>query len=138
MLNDSGGRLKPSISMATQLQSAKRNWNGSLRAFRSPPGDTRDHDEGGFRRLRRLEESFPQVDLAAQRLSELLRERGRRRLEASGEVDEPLDWGSLGLPPGTRLSESETARLDRQLRLKRDREREERARLAAISKGAQN
>ena len=69
-----------------------------------------------IRRLRRLEEAFmPQVDLAAQRLSDLLRERRRRRLEASGEPFDELDWASLGLPPGTRLSESETLRLARPL-----------------------
>jgi hypothetical protein len=90
-----------------------------------------------IKRLQRLEERFaPQVDLASQRLADLLGERRRRRLEASGEVDEPLDWGSLGLPPGTRLSYSETLRLA--LRLKRDRQTEERARQAAISQGGQH
>jgi len=87
-----------------------------------------------LRRVGRLEQRFvPQHDLEAQRSSDLLRERRRRRLEASGEVDEPLDWGSLGLPPGTWLSVSETLRLGRQLVWKRNREREERARQAATS-----
>jgi hypothetical protein len=93
-----------------------------------------------IRRLLRLEEILvPKIDLAAQRLSDIPRERRRRRLEASGERDdEPLYWGSLGLPPGTRLSESETLRLARQLRLKRHRERDERTRLAAVSQGGQD
>jgi hypothetical protein len=87
-----------------------------------------------IRRLHRLEEMLvPQVDLAEQRLADLLRERRRRRLEEIGQSfeEEELDWGSLGLPPGTRLSVRETLRLGRQLRRKRDREREERARRAA-------
>jgi hypothetical protein len=93
-----------------------------------------------IRRLCLLEERLvPKIDLAAQRLSDILRERRRRRLEASGEPDdEPLDWGSLGLPPGTRLSESETLRLARPLIWKRNREREERARQAAVSQGGQD
>ena len=89
-----------------------------------------------IRRLRRPEERFaPQVDLASQRAADLLRERRRRRLEASGEPFDELDWASLGLPPGTRLSYSETLRLA--LRLKRDRQTEERKRQAAISSGGQ-
>jgi hypothetical protein len=92
-----------------------------------------------IRRLQRLEERFaPQVDLASQRAADLLRERRRRRLEASGESVEELDWGSLGLPPGTRLSYSETLRRARPLIWKRNREREERARQAAISAGGQH
>lgn len=88
------------------------------------------------RRLQRLEERFaPQVDLASQRLADLLRERRWRRLEASGEPFDELDWASLGLPPGTRLSASETLRLARPLIWKRNRERGERARQAAISQG---
>jgi hypothetical protein len=92
-----------------------------------------------IRRLSLLEEVLvPKIDLAAQRLSDILRERRRRRLEASGEPeDEPLNWGSLGLPPGTRLSESETLRLAHQLRLKRNREREG-ARQVAVSQGGQD
>ena len=92
-----------------------------------------------IRRLCLLEERLvPKIDLAAQRLSDILRERRRRRLEASGERDdEPLYWGSLGLPPGTRLSESETLRLAHQLRLKRNREREG-ARQVAVSQGGQD
>jgi hypothetical protein len=79
-------------------------------------------------RLRRLEGRIgPQVDPVLEGDAELARERQRRRLEASGETYEPLDWESLCLAPGTRLSEIETARLARSLRFKRDREREQRA-----------
>jgi hypothetical protein len=88
-----------------------------------------------------LEEMLvPQVDPAEQSLADLLRERRRRRLEASGQSveEQKLDWGSLGLPPGTRLSVSETLRLARQLRLKRNREREELDRQSAISAGGQH
>jgi hypothetical protein len=86
-----------------------------------------------IRRLRLLEERcLPQVDLASHRLADLLRERRRRRLEASGEPFDELDWASPGLPPGTRLSASETLRLARPLIRKRNREREERGRQAAI------
>jgi hypothetical protein len=88
-----------------------------------------------IRRLHRLEEMLvPQVDPAEQSLADLLRERRRRRLEASGQSveEQKLDWGSLGLPPGTRLSVSET------LRLKRNREREELDRQSAISAGGQH
>jgi len=93
-----------------------------------------------IRRLLRVEEVLvPKINLAAQRLSDILRERRRHRLEASGEPDdEPLDWGSLGLPPGKRLSHSETLRLAHQLRLKRNREREESAGQAAVSQGGQD
>jgi hypothetical protein len=75
----------------------------------------------------------PKVDAASSRVADLLRERRRRRLEASGVSFEELDWGSLGLPPGTRLSVRETRCFARQLLLKRDRKREERDRQAAIS-----
>ena len=47
------------------------------------------------RRLRRLEENFaPQENEEVRRLVELLRERGRRRVEASGEPSEsrPCEW----------------------------------------------
>jgi hypothetical protein len=50
-----------------------------------------------LRRLSRVEEKLiPRVDVASQRDAEVARER-RRRLEASGETYEPLDWGSLNL-----------------------------------------
>jgi hypothetical protein len=94
-----------------------------------------------MRRLRRLEERrLPQVDLASQRAADLLQERRRRRLEASGESEsfEELDWGSLNLPVGTRLNNRETLRLALQLRLKRYRETEEHNRQARVSSGGQH
>jgi hypothetical protein len=77
-------------------------------------------------RLERLEEKLvPQIDLASQRELDIARERRRRRLEANGEVDRPLDWASLGFPPGRRFLDFETAFYGRQLVWKRNREREE-------------
>jgi hypothetical protein len=80
-----------------------------------------------IRRLRQLEEGLvPHVDSRLQRAADILAERQRR----SGRIHEPLDWDSLILPPGTRLSCADTLRFARQLRLKRDREREQGARQA--------
>ena len=78
-----------------------------------------------FRRLGQLEaRSAPKVNHRIRQLADELGERRRRRLEASGQQpEEELDWASLHLPPGTRLSCAETLRMARQLRLKRDRER---------------
>jgi hypothetical protein len=84
-------------------------------------------------RLRRLEGSLaPKVDPVSQRKAEILQERQRRRLEASGQTYEPLDWGSLSLPPGRCLSSAETARFACQLRLKRDRERATQSQARAV------
>ena len=84
-------------------------------------------------RLRRLEGRLaPQADPVMQRAAAILRERWRLRLEASGQTDEPLDWGSLSLPPGRCLSVAETLRFARQLRLKRDRERATRSQASAV------
>jgi hypothetical protein len=68
------------------------------------------------RRLARLEQRVnPPEDPEDRRLVALLRERRRRRLEASGETDEDLPWKTLCSPPGKRLSIAETLRLGRQL-----------------------
>ena len=77
-----------------------------------------------IRRLRQLEVGLiPKVDHRMENAAAILQERRRRRLEASGlPVEEELDWSSLDLPPGTRLSCAETLRFARQLRLKRNRE----------------
>lgn len=90
-----------------------------------------------FRRLRRLEQA-PGVRLACSELvraAELLRARRRRRLEAAGEPVDELDWASLSLPAGTRLTEGDTLRLARPLIWKRQRERAERDRLLTGSPG---
>jgi len=73
------------------------------------------------RRLRLLEERFvPQVDLASQRLADLIRDRRRRRLEASGQPFDDLVPESPA--PGSRcLSVAETLRICRQRRLERGR-----------------
>ena len=75
------------------------------------------------RRLRLLEERFePQVDLASQRLADLIQDRRRSRLEASGQHLE--DFGAERLSPvlGTRcLLVAETLRMCRQQRLERSR-----------------
>jgi hypothetical protein len=68
-----------------------------------------------FRRLRRIETQLaPKPNLALQRAAELLRDRRRRRLEASSEHFQEL------LPPivtsGPSLSVAETLRRRRQLR----------------------
>jgi hypothetical protein len=68
-----------------------------------------------FRRLRRIEMQLaPKPNLGSQRAAELLRDRRRRRLEASGEPFHELQ------PPiitasGRRLSVAETLRLRRRL-----------------------
>jgi hypothetical protein len=56
----------------------------------------------------------PKPNLASQRAAELLRERRRRRLEASGEPFEEL-MQPIVTPPGRRLSVAETLRLCRRL-----------------------
>jgi hypothetical protein len=69
-----------------------------------------------FRRLRRLEERVaPKLDVATQRVAELIRERRRRRLEAAGQPYEELPWHTVAFPPGRRLSIAETIRIGRQL-----------------------
>ena len=81
-----------------------------------------------FRRLGQLEARFvSKADQRMRQLADELQERRRRRLEASGQQPEPeLDWSSLSLPPGRRLSCAETLRFARQLRLKRNRDKAER------------
>jgi len=75
------------------------------------------------RRLRLLEERFvPQVDLASHRVADLIRERRRRRLEASGQPVEYLVSETMSPAPGSgRLSVAETLRICRKLRLERGR-----------------
>ena len=93
-----------------------------------------------IRRLHRLETTLvPKVDPEKPSPADILRERRRRRMEATGKnyEEEELDWGSLCLPPGTRLSVRDTLRLARQLRVKRNRERAERDCQAAIETGGQ-
>jgi hypothetical protein len=72
-------------------------------------------------RLGRLETlSAPKVNHRMRQLADELGERRRRRLEASGQQpEEKLDWASLHLRPGSRLTSAETLR--RALRLKRER-----------------
>ena len=68
-----------------------------------------------IRRLRRLEEKFvPQEDRESQRVADLIRERRRRRFEASGQPfkDEPRAVAPPG--SGRRLSIAETLRRGRQ------------------------
>jgi hypothetical protein len=76
-----------------------------------------------IRRLRLLEERLvPQVDLASQRLADLLRDRRRRRLEASGQPFEDLAPETMSTAPGSmRLSVAETLRMCRQRRPERGR-----------------
>jgi hypothetical protein len=82
-----------------------------------------------IRRLGQLEVRLvPKIHHRMEREAAILRERRRRRLEASDlPIEEELDWSSLSLPSGTRLSRAETLQYVRQLRLKRNRERAERA-----------
>jgi hypothetical protein len=61
----------------------------------------------------------PPVDQVSRRAADIVRERRRKRLEAAGEADKPLDWDSLNPPPGMRLSAAETLRYCRQMRLRR-------------------
>jgi hypothetical protein len=85
-----------------------------------------------IRRLQRLEERLvPQVDLASQRVAGLLRERRRRRLEASGQPFEDSSLTNLPTAPRRCLSVAETLRLRRRQRLDRrveDADRAEQAR----------
>jgi hypothetical protein len=76
-----------------------------------------------LRRLDQLETlSAPKVNHRMRQLADELGERRRRRLEASGQPpEEELDWASLNLPAGRRLTSAETLRMA--LRLKRDRAR---------------
>jgi hypothetical protein len=63
-----------------------------------------------IRRLHRLEEdSVLPVDLASQRIADLLRERRRRRMEAAGLPFKDLPR-ALPLPGARRLSVAETLR----------------------------
>jgi hypothetical protein len=64
----------------------------------------------------------PKVNVRLERAAAIPQERRRLRLETSGlppEEEVELDWASLNLPPGTRLSCAET--LGYALRLKRER-----------------
>jgi hypothetical protein len=76
-----------------------------------------------IRRLRLLEERLvPQVDLASQRLADVLRDRRRRCLEASGQHFDDLVTDRVVPAPGDRyLSVAETLRMCRQERLERGR-----------------
>ena len=68
-----------------------------------------------IRRLCRLEEKFvPQEDPESLRIADLLRERRRRRLEASGQPFEDAPRETVYAGPGRRLSIAETLRLGRQ------------------------
>jgi hypothetical protein len=72
------------------------------------------------RRLARIEVRLaPTIDLASYRLADLLRERRRRRLEASGQ---PFESRSpVSVSSGRVLSVAETLRLCRQERSRRQR-----------------
>jgi hypothetical protein len=78
-----------------------------------------------IRRVGQLEEKLtsPRVGPAIQRAVEIPDERRRRR----SFLPEPLEWASLNLPPGTRVSHRETLRLGLDLQRKRDRESREAA-----------
>ena len=71
-----------------------------------------------IRRLHQIERRLaPQVDAESDgslRLAILIRERRRRRLEASGEPFEELPSLQVSLAPGKRLSYAETLRMVRQ------------------------
>jgi len=86
-----------------------------------------------LRRLSQLEAHVtPKVNIHLERAAAILQERRRLRLEASGlPVEEELDWASICLPPGTRLSHTETLRYA--LRLKRERMRRETGRTEAVA-----
>jgi len=75
------------------------------------------------RRLRLLEDRcLPQVDLTSQRLADLIRDRRRRRAEASGQPFEDLVAERVSSAPGNRcLSVAETLRMLRQQHLERSR-----------------
>jgi len=71
-----------------------------------------------LRRVGRLEQRLvPKVDLASQSVADIIRERRRRRLEASGEPFEDLPPARVSAAPGRYLSIAETIRLCRQRRL---------------------
>jgi hypothetical protein len=53
----------------------------------------------------------PKRDVACQRPAELLRERRRRRLEATGQPYEEPPWHTVPLLPGRRLLVAETLRI---------------------------
>ena len=74
-----------------------------------------------IRRLRLLEDRcLPQVDLRSQRLADRIRDRRRRRLEASGQRFEDLVPERASAVTGNwRLSVAETLRSCRQRRLER-------------------
>jgi hypothetical protein len=62
-----------------------------------------------FRRRRRIEAQLaPKPNAVAQRAVEVLRERRRRRAEASGEHFDELGRGRATPPPGGYLSAAET------------------------------
>ena len=72
-----------------------------------------------FRRLRRIEmQLVPKTNAASQRAVEVLRERRRRRAEASGQrYEEPPVHAVTS--PGRQLSVAETLRARRELRARR-------------------
>ena len=76
-----------------------------------------------IRRLLRLEERLvPRIDLESQRLADLLWERRRRRLEASGSfVDQFAPEPMSAVPGARRLSVPETMRLGHKRRIERSR-----------------
>ena len=86
-----------------------------------------------LRRLSQLEVRVaPKINMRLERAAAILQERRRIRLEASGlPFKEELDWASLKLTPGTRLSSAETLRYA--LRLKRERARRETGHTEAVA-----
>jgi len=71
-----------------------------------------------LRRVGRLEQRYvPKLDLASQSVADIIRERRRRRLEASGEPFEDWPPASVCAAPGRHPSIAETIRLCRQRRL---------------------
>jgi hypothetical protein len=74
-----------------------------------------------IRRLHRLEERMtPRPNLASQRAAKILRERRRRRSEASGQLFEDLPPEPVPSGPVSYLSVAETLRLCRQERRERN------------------
>jgi len=74
-----------------------------------------------IRRLRRIEARLaPKADVASERAAELIRERRRRRLEATGQPYEELPWYTVALQPGRRLSLAETLLIGRTLAQQRN------------------
>jgi hypothetical protein len=84
------------------------------------------------RRVGRLEDRLvPKGNAASQRVADLLRERRRRRLEASGQPFEDSSVTNVSTAPRGCLSVAETLRLRRRQRLDRrveDADRTEQAR----------